>query len=247
MLCEYEDEVVKNTFYEQLRTTIEQVPSHNFLIILSDMNARMGLEDVQYTYNTSTNYESRFIEMMEEYQLLAANSQFRNKRGKLWTWMSPIMTKHQRDYILVRKKWRNSIRNCEACNTFISLGSDHRIVVANVTLSLRASKQIAKRKPKYIWRDLRDQDKLQERYAVEVQNKFNIQGLDEETISERYERLVEIINVTAVGCMRQVPKLKMKLNYQDPRIIREAITSAYKELVKKKCQSNLTLYKQKKI
>ena len=55
--------------------------------------------------------------------------------------------------------------------------------------------------------------------------------------------------MTAVGCMRQVPKLKMKFNSQDPRIIndREAITSAHKELVKEKCQSNRTLYKQKKI
>ena len=116
------------------------------------------------------------------------------------------------------------------------MGSDHRILVANLTLSLRASKQIAKHKPKYVWSDLRDQDKLQERYAVEVWNKFNIHGLDEETISERYERLVEVINVTAVGCMRQVQKLKMKLNSQDPRIInaREAIISAHKELVKKK-------------
>ena len=26
---EYEDEVVNNTFYEQLRTTIEQISSHN--------------------------------------------------------------------------------------------------------------------------------------------------------------------------------------------------------------------------
>ena len=60
---------------------------------------------------------------------------------------------------------------------------------------------------------------------------------------------MEAINVIAVGCMRQVPKLKMKLNSQDPRIInaREAITSAHKELVKKKCQSNRTIYKQKKI
>ena len=53
--CEYEDEIVKNIFYEQLRTTIESVPSHNCLIILSDMNARMGPEDVKYTYNTTTN------------------------------------------------------------------------------------------------------------------------------------------------------------------------------------------------
>ena len=86
-------------------------------------------------------------------------------------------------------------------------------------------------------------------YAIEVLHKFNIQVLDEETISERYERFVEAINVRAVGFMMQVPKLKMKLNSQDLRIInaREAITSAHKEFVKKKCQSNRTLYKQKKI
>ena len=48
--CEYEDEIVNNIFYEQLRTTIEQVPYHNFLIILSDMNARMRTEDVKYMY-----------------------------------------------------------------------------------------------------------------------------------------------------------------------------------------------------
>ena len=159
--------------------------------------------------------------------------------------MSPHMMKHQLDYILVRNKWSKSIKNCEAYNTFISLGSDHRIIVSNVILSLRASKQIAKRRPKYVWSDLRDQAKLQERYAVGVRNNVNIQGLDEETMSERYERLVEAINVTAVGCMRQVPKLKMKFNSQDPRIInaREAITSAHKELVKNKYQNNRTLYK----
>ena len=68
---EYKDGIVKYIFYQQLRTTIEQVPSHNFFIILSDMNARMGTEDVQYTYNTSTNNNgTRLKEMMEEYQLL---------------------------------------------------------------------------------------------------------------------------------------------------------------------------------
>ena len=86
-------------------------------------------------------------------------------------------------------------------------------------------------------------DKLHERYAVEVMNNVNIQRLDEETMYERYERLVEAINVKAVGYMRQALKLKNKLNSQDPRIInaQEAITSVHKALGKKKCQSNHTL------
>ena len=118
-----------------------------------------------------------------------------------------------------------------------------------MTLSIRATKHTAQRKPKYVWSDVRDQDKLQERYAVEVMNKFNIQRLDEETMSERYERLVEAINVTAVGCMRQVPKLKIKLNCQDQRIInaQESITSAYKSSYKTKYQSNHTIYNQIRI
>ena len=45
------------------------------------MNARMGPEDVQYTYNTTTNNNgNRLKEIMEEYQLLAANSQFQKKK-----------------------------------------------------------------------------------------------------------------------------------------------------------------------
>ena len=65
----------------------------------------------------------------------------------IWTWMSSHMTKHKLDYILVRKKLRKSIRNFGAYNTFIFLRSDHGIIEANVTLSLRASKQTAQCKP----------------------------------------------------------------------------------------------------
>ena len=110
------------------------------------MNARMGPEDVKYIYNILTNNNGN--------QLLAANLLFQKKIGKLWTWMSPHMTKHQLDYILVNNKWRKSIRNCEAYNTLISLELYHIMVVTTIV---------------------------------------------EETMSERYEILVEAINMTAVG------------------------------------------------
>ena len=85
-------------------------------------------------------------------------------------------------------------------------------------------------KPKYVWSDLRDQVKLQEKYANDVKEKFNIQSLDEESLSKKYERLVEAINETVVGCMRQITKPIRKLKSDDPRIIRaiNAISTAYK-------------------
>ena len=89
-------------------------------------------------------------------------------------------------------------------------------MVAKVILSLRATKQKMKIKLNYVWSDLRDQVKLQEKYANDVKEKFNIQSLDEESFSKKYERLVEAINETAVGCMRQITKPIRKLNSDDP-------------------------------
>ena len=46
----------------------------------------------------------------------------------------------QLDYILVRRKWRNSILNAEPYSTFSSVGSDHRVVSIKVRMSLRVPK-----------------------------------------------------------------------------------------------------------
>ena len=89
------------------------------------------------------------IKMIQEHRLVAANSLFKKRLGKLWTWTSPHNTHHQLDYIFVRSKWRNSVTNCEAYNTFGTLFSDHRVVTAKVSLRLRltnpnASSKVAK-------------------------------------------------------------------------------------------------------
>ena len=42
-------------FYTTLRSTIEQVPLHNFLVIAGDLNAKLGPSDVKFTYNNQAN------------------------------------------------------------------------------------------------------------------------------------------------------------------------------------------------
>ena len=78
-------------------------------------------------------------------------------------------TKSQVDYILVNRKWRNSVKNVEAYNSFSSMGSDHRIVCARVKLSLR----VAKTPPRsnFDWSALRCAE-LQKVYTVEVRNRY---------------------------------------------------------------------------
>ena len=80
--------------------------------------------------------------------------------------------KSQVDYILVNRKWKNSVKNSEAYSSFSSLGSDHRIVTARVKLSLRACKSPSKGVP-YDWKALENPE-LQEKYSVEVKNRFTV-------------------------------------------------------------------------
>ena len=79
--------------------------------------------------------------------------------------------KTQIDFILVNRKWRNSVHNVEAYNSFSSLGGDHRLVTATIHLSLRKSKAVP-RKKQYDWSLLQDKE-LQQKYTLIVKNRFS--------------------------------------------------------------------------
>jgi len=82
--------------------------------------------------------------------------------------------KQQIDYVLAHRKWRNSIQDVQAYNSFASVGSDKRVVSARVRLSLRVPRAKSARKTKYIWKALEGNDELQERYAVKVRNNVRL-------------------------------------------------------------------------
>nr|CAD11456.1 AP1 endonuclease [Paracentrotus lividus] len=136
------EEVVEN-YYDDLSDVIRGVPAHNFLAVLGDFNARLGTEDASFTWHDKTNRNGELLaEIMTEHSLLPANTQFRKKQGKRWTYLDRgTGMKRQLDYILVRRKWWNSILNAEPYNTFCTVGSDHRVVSMRVRLSLRVPKQ----------------------------------------------------------------------------------------------------------
>ena len=98
----------KERFYSDLRQAVKAVPAHNFLTILCDFNARLGHEDAAFTDHQETNDNgARLLELMEDYSLLASNSIFEKRKGRLWTWLSPSGTNAQIDFVLTRRKWRN--------------------------------------------------------------------------------------------------------------------------------------------
>ena len=126
------DQCTVEELYKNLRNTLQDIPAHNFVSILGDFNARIGPEEARHTFHEATNRNGSFLaDLLLEFNLLVANGQFQKKPGKLWTFKDRATDSlRQLDYILIRKKRRNSLMNAEAYNSFSTVGSDHRFVCA---------------------------------------------------------------------------------------------------------------------
>ena len=81
------------------------------------------------------------VDFMEEFNLFPVNTKFMKSKNKSWTFDYPNCSKAQLDYMLIRRKWQNSVKECRPYSSVTSVESDHRIVTADVKLSLRVSKK----------------------------------------------------------------------------------------------------------
>ena len=126
----------KASFYASLSRTVASIPPHNLLAVCGDFNAKLGPDDALHTMHTVTNENGELLhDFSEQYHLVVTNTRFQKPRQKLWTYEDPKRSKHQIDFVLWRKKWINSVKNCQAYNTMSAVGSDHRIVTCYVKIS----------------------------------------------------------------------------------------------------------------
>ena len=137
-----------DAFYNSLDGLTSAIPSHNVCLLIGDLNSRVkGL----WSFHGATNRNGEKLEeLVEKKKLWIGSTKFRKKRGKLWTYRGPNGYNAQIDHIIINTKWKNSVVNMEAYSTFSSVESDHRVVVADIKISLRRPK-IAPRKVKYDW------------------------------------------------------------------------------------------------
>ncbi|XP_071942763.1 craniofacial development protein 2-like [Antedon mediterranea] len=130
-----EDDV--EDFYKALSSLVRNIPKHNVLVMGGVMNVQLGKENHLFTYHYETNRNGQYLQdFADENDLISLNTNFQKKPSKLWTHTYPHGMKAQLDYMLVNKKWINSIVNSEAYNTFEGVSSDHRIVSTKIRLSL---------------------------------------------------------------------------------------------------------------
>ena len=150
--------------------------------------------------------------------------------------MLPTGFRAQLDYVLIRKKWKNSVTNAEAYNSFASIGSDHRIVTATIRLSLRANKAPT-RKVKYDWSKLATDPDLQDRYSLEVKNRYSVlsEGKCRDQ-SQKYDCLIQANKEAADKVMPKLPKKQRKALCYDSKV--EKARQHLKKVNKRHVQEN---------
>ena len=217
-----------DNFYEALDGVFSAIPPHNLTLLLGDLNAQIS---GQWSFHPTSNRNgNKLEELMEEHRLWNGSTSFQKREGKLWTYLSPKNRRSQIDHVLVSRKWKNSVKNVEAYSTFSSVGSDHRVVVAQVRISLRKPKRL-ERKVKHDWSLLRTDKVLAERYSVEISNRFSALQVVEDDIDTIYGKFLNANNEVAEDLL---PKLKKRVAKSElcnnPKVARarERLKNAYK-------------------
>jgi hypothetical protein len=128
-------------------------------------------------------------------------TRFPQPQSRSWTWSHPNgKSKAQLNHILINGKWLNSIRNVRAYNTF-ELNSDHRIVSAKLSISLRAPKDNKNKRIKFDWNKLKDNSTLQSQFNMEVQNRYEIlqNSNPDNGIQTKYDNFIRSIQDTTTN------------------------------------------------
>ena len=217
-----EVEVVE-TFYGELNDTISQVPKHNLLLVGGDFNAQLGRQEHRYSYHAQNNRNGAFMEsVLTQFNLRATNTMFQKRDGKLWTINYGNGSKGQIDYILVNRKWLNSITNTEAYNSFESINSDHRIISARVRLSVRANKP-KRRTNIFRWETLRTDSLVHNQFAIAVKNRYHLLcneiNLDEPSNNVLYNNMIQACKEAAEETIPKRPIVRTQLPWEDNDIL----------------------------
>ena len=139
------------------------------LLIQGDFNARL---EGKFSFHDNFNRNGNFLrDFAEQHSLVVGNTNFQKPRNKLWTWRSPRGDLAQIDYCLYRKRWRNSVSNCQAYSSSNPIGSDHRIVSTTIQMSFRTPKP--NRSMRLNWQAIRNDKDLGSLIGTNIAAKFN--------------------------------------------------------------------------
>jgi len=170
------------------------------ITILGDFNAKVGEGEhgsavSRYGLGERNERGDRLVEFAKQHEIIICNTIFKNHKRRLYTWKSPRdMVRNQIDYIMVNKRYRNSILKCHTYPS-ADCNSDHVTLAAKCRIRLqKCSKNNEKKKSRINISPLKDREVAQ-KFAKEVEKEVGNINTDEEEIENVWRKWKEgVIN-----------------------------------------------------
>ena len=120
------EEEDKDLFYQCLQAQLDRTPRHDLLLVIGDLNAKVGSDNSDYEECMGREGEGVESEngclrkdLCRENGLVIGETLFKHKKVHKMTWTSPDQrTINQIDHVMINQKWRRSlldVKSCERC------------------------------------------------------------------------------------------------------------------------------------
>ena len=171
-----DDEV--DEFYDGLDEAVDQCKSHEIIIVMGVINAKVGEgseEEVVGPFGLGERNErgERCANWCTERQQMVMNTWFRQHPRKLWTWKTPgDRARNQIDYVTINGRYKNAVTKVKTYPG-ADCDSDHVPVVADIRVKLKKLRR-EEIKPRINVQVLKRNDEKKQRYRVTVENKYEM-------------------------------------------------------------------------
>lgn len=200
------DEDDKDCFYEQLQQVVDKTPRHDTMLIIGDLNAKIGdkLEGEDgivgrhgIQCERSDNGE-KFVEFCGLNNFAITTTMFPHKDIHLYTWTTPNgQHKNQIDHVAINGKFKRSINDVKVMRG-ADVGSDHNLLIIKLKLKLHKVQGKTITSKRYESCKLKIPE-IKDKFTLELRNRFNALTVNEEQdIENQWSEFKNIYNETAL-------------------------------------------------
>ena len=113
------EEEDKNSFYAQLQSVLDKIPNRDMLILMGDMNAKVGADNTdreremgRHGLGEMNENGEMLVDFCSTNSLVIRGTIFSHRKYHKATWVSlDKLTENQIDYVMVRQRYRSSLQD----------------------------------------------------------------------------------------------------------------------------------------